>query len=178
MTLRPLANTRSTYIQKILVLTIDQWWHEVLSPNNNLMLQPDKHTPSDIFLEIYCNEIPPRSFSRNSEAKGVWRASVVSMITKHRSNHRSDHNVLENEKVDSLRGWMLQKIPIISKNSSNKNCSELNFLQKTQWTHVSISSRNEATGFQRLPLLKYYHVLEWKSRLALGLNVKKKYRLR
>ncbi len=35
-----------------------------------------------------------------------------------------------NRKIDSLYGWALQEIPIILKNSSNKNCWKLNFLQK------------------------------------------------
>ncbi len=35
-----------------------------------------------------------------------------------------------NGKVHSLEGWRQQKIPKISKNASNKNYSELNFLQK------------------------------------------------
>ncbi len=34
-----------------------------------------------------------------------------------------------NGKVDSLKGRMLPKIPSISKNTSYKNCSELNFLR-------------------------------------------------
>ncbi len=42
-------------------------------------------------------------------------------------------------KVDTfqIRGEMLQKLPIISKNASNKSCTELNFLKKTQWTFIS-----------------------------------------
>ncbi len=32
---------------------------------------------------------------------------------------------------------MLQQIPIILKNASNKNCSELNFLEKNNRTHIS-----------------------------------------
>ncbi len=46
-----------------------------------------------------------------------------------------------NEKVDLLYSRMLQKIPTTSKNASNKNCSELNVLQKTHWAHMSIFSR-------------------------------------
>ncbi len=65
-----------------------------------------------------------------------------------------------NGKVGSLLEWTLQKIPIISKNSSNKNCSKINFLQTTHWTHISISPRSGARGLQRLPFLKYYYVLE------------------
>ncbi len=57
---------------------------------------------------------------------------------------------------------MLKKIPIISKNASNKNCSELNFLQKTQWKHISIFLGIGPRGLQRLPFLKY-DLLEWEA---------------
>ncbi len=52
----------------------------------------------------------------------------------------------------------------------NKSCSELNFLPKTPWTHISVSLRSGAKGIQRLPFLKYYNVLEWESRFVLGPN--------
>ncbi len=52
-----------------------------------------------------------------------------------------------------------KKILIISKNTSNKNCSELNFLQKSQWTHNTISLSSVAEGLQKLPFLKYYNIL-------------------
>ncbi len=55
-----------------------------------------------------------------------------------------------------------RKIPIILKNNSNKYRSELNFLQKSQWAHMSISPRSEARRLERLPYLKYYSVLELK----------------
>ncbi len=41
---------------------------------------------------------------------------------------------------------MLQKILIITKKDSNKNRSELNFLQKSQQTHISISFRSGVRG--------------------------------
>ncbi len=44
-----------------------------------------------------------------------------------------------NCKVDSLYGWMLQKLSIILKDAAKKNCSESNFLQKSQEMHLSIS---------------------------------------
>ncbi len=53
---------------------------------------------------------------------------------------------------------MLLKIPIIyKKKDSNKNCSEFNFLQKTQWTHMSISRMSGPRGLHRLPCLKYWN---------------------
>ncbi len=55
-------------------------------------------------------------------------------------------------------------LQIIFKKTSNKNCLELNFLQKTQWVHMSISSSSGARGLERLPFFKYYNVLEWESR--------------
>ncbi len=51
------------------------------------------------------------------------------------------------------------KITDYTKNTSNKSCWELNFLQKTQWAHMSISSRR-ARSLQRLPCFKYYNVLK------------------
>ncbi len=72
-------------------------------------------------------------------------------------------------KVNSLLGPM----PIISKNVSNKSCSELNFLRKSQQVHTSISPRSVARGLQRLPFLRYYNVLKWGSRFTLGLNAAK-----
>ncbi len=47
-----------------------------------------------------------------------------------------------NREVDSLSRWTLLKPSIISKNCSNKNCSEFNFLEKSQRVHKSISPRN------------------------------------
>ncbi len=50
---------------------------------------------------------------------------------------------------------MLQKILIISKNASNNNYSELNFLQKTQWMHMSISPKSGAPKIAIFEILKY-----------------------
>ncbi len=72
-------------------------------------------------------------------------------------------------KVGSLEGWMRQTIQILSKDALNKSCSELNFLQKAQWTHI-MSPRSGASGIQRLSCLKYYNTLKWASRFTLGLN--------
>ncbi len=49
-----------------------------------------------------------------------------------------------NGKVDSISGWTLPKLPIISKNYSNESCWELNFVQKSQWAHMSIFPRSRA----------------------------------
>ncbi len=83
--------------------------------------------------------------TRNSKVQGVWRTIVISMITKCKSDHRNDHNILEWESRFTL-GLNAAKIPIISKNASNKHCSELNFLRKTQWTHFSIYPKSRAMG--------------------------------
>ncbi len=76
-------------------------------------------------------------------------------------------------KVDSLRGWILQKLPIISKKCSNKSCWELNFVQKIQWMHMFISIRSGAWGLERLTCFKYHIVLKWESRFTLRLNAAK-----
>ncbi len=51
-----------------------------------------------------------------------------------------------NGKIDLLKGSTLPKLPIISKNSSNKSCWKLNFLQKTERAHFSISLMSRAKG--------------------------------
>ncbi len=48
--------------------------------------------------------------------------------------------------TQSLLGSFLLKLPIILKNTSNKSCWKLNFLQKTQQAHMSISFRSRAGG--------------------------------
>ncbi len=74
----------------------------------------------------------------------------------------------------NIRKWeKLQKLPILSKNASNKSCSQLNFLQISQWAHISITIKSGASGLQKLIGLKYYNVLEWESGVILGLNTAK-----
>ncbi len=63
----------------------------------------------------------------------------------------------------------LQKLSLISKTCSNKSCSELNFVQKSQRVHMSISVRSGARGLERLPSFKYYNVQKLESRFTLGL---------
>ncbi len=70
-------------------------------------------------------------------------------------------------------GSTLPKLPTISKNASNKNCWELNFLQKTQQVHMSIFPRSRARGVGRLPYFKYYNVLKWESRFTIGVSTAK-----
>ncbi len=50
----------------------------------------------------------------------------------------------------------------MTKNTSYKSCSELNFLQKSQLAHISIFPGSGARGLQRLMCLKYYNLLKWK----------------
>ncbi len=54
--------------------------------------------------------------------------------------------------------WFLPKVPIISKNASNKSCPKLNFLQVTHWMYISISSRNGAR------LLQIFAIFKWCNR--------------
>ncbi len=44
--------------------------------------------------------------------------------------------------------------------------------KKTQYAHMSISSRRRAVGLERLPYLKY-NVLKWENTLTLRLNAAK-----
>ncbi len=62
----------------------------------------------------------------------------------------------QNGKVDSLQDSTLPKIHIITKSCSNNSCSGLNFVQKSQWMHMSISPRSGARGPERLICYKYY----------------------
>ncbi len=75
--------------------------------------------------------------------------------------------------VDWLYGSILPKIVIIWKKAWSESCWEFNFLQKTQWAHVSISPKCGARGLERLLCLKYYNVLKRENRLTLKLNVVK-----
>ncbi len=52
--------------------------------------------------------------------------------------------------------------------SSNKSCLELNLVQKSPWTHMSISPLSGVRGLERLACSKYYY-------FNLGLNAAKKY---
>ncbi len=65
-----------------------------------------------------------KSIQQYSGAKGVPNASVVSMITKRSNDLRSNRNVLEWESRFST-GLNTANNTDISKNASNKNCSEL-----------------------------------------------------
>ncbi len=67
-------------------------------------------------------------------------------------------------------GQKQPKISIISKTTSNKSCSELNFLQKT---HGRICISPSGKGLQRLICLKYYDVLKLEIKFTLGLNTAK-----
>ncbi len=100
--------------------------------------------------------ISPRSGGRGSTDFYVWN------IIMH-----------WNGNVDSLYSSALPKIQIIRKNALNKICWKLNFLQKTQWAHMSISCRSKARGLLRLPCLKQYNVLKWESRFTLRLSAAK-----
>ncbi len=41
---------------------------------------------------------------------------------------------------------MPRKLTIITKNASNKSCSEFSFRQKNQWAHMSITPRSGELG--------------------------------
>ncbi len=79
-------------------------------------------------------------------------------------------NITLYEREYFRNSFTLQTIRIISKNTLNKSCSKLNFPQRTQRTHISISFRSGPGGLQRFPFLISYNVLEGGSRFTLGLN--------
>ncbi len=47
------------------------------------------------------------------------------------------------EKLVSFKEYIVLKL-------LNKSCSELNFVQKSQWAHMSINPRSGARGLKRL----------------------------
>ncbi len=54
------------------------------------------------------------------------------------------------QKESRFTYWLnTAKITNYIKKFSNKSCSELNFVQKSQWAHMSISNRIGARGFKR-----------------------------
>ncbi len=55
---------------------------------------------------------------------------------------------------------IFQKLDIRSKQCKRKSCSELNFLQKSPWAHMSISPRSRTRGLQRFVFSKYYNILK------------------
>ncbi len=68
--------------------------------------------------------------------------------------HRSEANGLQRWrflKCYNSQKWESKFASGWSKSVSNKNCWALNFLQKTQCAHMSISHRSGARVFQRLP---------------------------
>ncbi len=88
-----------------------------------------------------------RIISKNVSKKICWtlnsvqQSQCVHMSTSPQSGARGskDRHILKYYitfiigKVDSLLGWALPKIRIISKNHSNKRCWALNSVQKRQW---------------------------------------------
>ncbi len=54
--------------------------------------------------------------------------------------------------------------------ASNKSCSESNFVQKSQWAHMSISPTSGAERLQRSVWLKSYNVQKWEIRFTLGFD--------
>ncbi len=69
---------------------------------------------------------------------------------------------------------MLQKLPIIMKNTSDKSCSQLNFPQKSQWGHIFISSWGGTRG-GGVPKISVFKILEYSQlrKFTLRLNAAK-----
>ncbi len=101
--------------------------------------------------------------SKNASNKSCWALNCVrkrprthmsispqSGARRFKDYHLLKYNVQKWE-VDSLCGWTLPKICIVSKNASNKSCWALNSVQKRQRAHMSISIKSGARGLQRLP---------------------------
>ncbi len=51
----------------------------------------------------------------------------------------------------------IYQLVIITKNSWNKSCAQLNFLKKSQWTHISTYAKSGAKELQRFVIFKIMH---------------------
>ncbi len=79
------------------------------------------------------------------------------------------------ETVGLFYCWTLQNVPIISRNASSKSCTELNFLQKTLWTHISIWLRSGTRGYKHL---RFWNIImHWNEEIHFVAERCKKYRL-
>ncbi len=76
----------------------------------------------------------------------------------------------KNDKLYSLQGWTLQKIPILWKKASSKSCLELNSLQKSHGAHMSVFSWSWVRELVRSACSKYYNVGKGGNRWTLGFN--------
>ncbi len=98
--------------------------------------------------------LPCSHFSYRENLKpSFWKIMIFSVVTLF--SWRSDiimHNI---KMVGSLLGWTLQRILIISRNALNKNCTELNFQQKTQWKLSLSTPKVELGDSKKLSFLKY-----------------------
>ncbi len=81
--------------------------------------------------------------------------------------------MFKNREIDSLWGWMLPKIRIISKNISNKSCWALNSIRESQWAHLSYLLQSRAWASKDCHLLKHYNVQKLGSRFTLWLDAAK-----
>ncbi len=81
---------------------------------------------------------------------------TIERATIHWGHERVGFNIVLTKYGTNVLEWgKLPKSTIPSKNASIKSCLQLNFIQKSQWAHMSISLRSRATGFQRLSFSKY-----------------------
>ncbi len=71
--------------------------------------------------------------------------------------------MFKNKKVDSLWGWTLPKMCIISKIDSNKSCWALNSVQKSQWAHMSIFPQKGASGGKQIAI--FWNIIMFKNRV-------------
>ncbi len=98
------------------------------------------------------------SISPQIGARGLDRyPSLKYNVEKRKSRFTLGINVAENKHR-------------IQKKGSNKRCVELNFVQKSLRTHMSISPQSGARGLERY---LYYNVEKWKSRFTLGFDTVK-----
>ncbi len=86
--------------------------------------------------------------------------------------HVSNVILYWNGKVDSFWGWRLPKSPIISNNCSNKNCWELNFVQKVSG-RTFLSPSGMKVGDRKIDLFQIFIVLKWETSFIFGMSAAK-----
>ncbi len=104
--------------------------------------------------ELKNNDYIKKLFKQCSELNFLQKSQWVHMSTSPETElGASKICVLYISQYSEMRKFTLQlkaaKLPIITKNTSNKSCSQLNFLQKSQQAQMSISPRSGTRERQR-----------------------------
>ncbi len=130
---------------------------------------------------VICQKVSNKScWDFNYQWKTLWAHMSIFSWSRARGLERLPrskyYNIWKWEKRLNL-GWRLPQILTICKKVSNKSFWDLNYLQKTQWAHMSIFPWSGAMGLQRFPCSKYYKVWKWENKNDSDAERCQKYRL-